>query len=72
MNGLGKVLILTGIAIALLGVLITLGDRLPFKIGRLPGDIVWERGNVKFYFPIATILIVNLVLWLLFRFFNRG
>ena len=72
MNGLGKVLILTGIAIALLGVLILLGDRLPFKIGRLPGDIVWERGNLKFYFPIATILIVNLVLWLLFRLFNRG
>lgn len=72
MNSLGKGLIVVGIAIAILGVLLLLGDRLPFKIGRLPGDIVWKRGNATFYFPLATLLLLNLAIWIVMRLFNRS
>jgi hypothetical protein len=71
-NSIGKILIAVGLAIAVLGVLIALGDRLPFKIGRLPGDIVWKRGNATFYFPVVTLLLLNVAIWLIVRLFNRN
>lgn len=72
MNSLGKGLIVVGIAIAILGTLLLLGDRLPFRIGRLPGDIVWKRGNATFYFPVVTLLLLNLLIWIVMRLFNRN
>jgi len=49
----------------------TLGDRLPLRLGRLPGDIVVRGKNSAFYFPIVTCLIVSvilrLVMWLIGR-----
>jgi hypothetical protein len=64
-------LIVAGLALAALGVLVTFADRLPFKLGRLPGDIVIQRGNGTFYFPVVTCVIVSvvlsLVMWLLRR-----
>ena len=62
----GRVLILAGVALVVLGVLITLG------LGRLPGDIRWEGKHGSFYFPIVTCLIVSallsLVMWIVGRF----
>jgi hypothetical protein len=53
------------------GVLLTLGDRLPLKLGRLPGDIVVRGKNSVFYFPIVTCLVLSavlsLVMWLVGR-----
>lgn len=53
------------------GILMTLGDRLPLRLGRLPGDIVVRGKNSAFYFPIVTCLIVSvilsLVMWLIGR-----
>lgn len=72
MSSLGKGLIVVGIAIAILGLLLLMGDKLPFKIGRLPGDIVWKRGNATFYFPIVTLLLLNLAIWIAMRLFNRS
>ena len=40
-------------------------------LGRLPGDIVYERDNVKFYFPIVTSIIISLLLSLFFWFFKK-
>jgi len=64
-------LILIGVILVALGALITLGDRLPIKLGRLPGDIVIRGKNSTFYFPIVTSLLVSivlsLVLWLVRR-----
>lgn len=40
-------------------------------LGRLPGDIVYERDNVKFYFPIVTSIIISLLLSLFFWFFRK-
>ena len=60
-----------GLALAALGVLVTFAERLPFKLGRLPGDIVIQGKNSTFYFPLMTCVIVSLVLslvmWLLRR-----
>ncbi len=52
------------------GLLLTFAEKIP-GLGRLPGDIVWRRGSFTFYFPLATCIIVSLVLTLLFRFFRR-
>ncbi len=70
MPGLGKSLIVIGLIIALVGVVITLAGKLPW-LGRLPGDIYVKRENFTFYFPIATSIILSLllsfILWLLRR-----
>ncbi len=68
---LGRTLIAIGVILIIAGFLITLGARLPFRIGRLPGDIVIRGRNSVFYFPLMTCLILSLVLslvmWLVSR-----
>jgi Protein of unknown function (DUF2905) len=68
MTGMGKTLIILGLAIAALGVIITFAGRIPW-LGRLPGDIYLKRDNFTFYFPLATSIllsvVVSLILWLL-------
>ena len=70
MGDLGKMLMLLGIATLAIGVVLVLAGRLPW-FGRLPGDIVVERGPVTFYFPIVTCVIVSVVLSLIFWLFRR-
>ena len=66
---LGRILILTGLAIAALGVLVMLGGKLNLTPGRLPGDILWRGRNSTVYVPWATCLLLSLlatlVVWLL-------
>ena len=69
-EGFAKLLILFGIVLALLGGLLLLVGKIPF-IGRLPGDIYVEKGNFTFYFPLATSLLISLLLTLLFSLFSR-
>lgn len=64
---MGKLLVLIGLAITALGLLVMLG--IPF--GRFPGDIYVRRGNFSFYFPLATSLIVSILLTVLFALFRR-
>jgi hypothetical protein len=68
---LGRMLIAAGLLVALLGVLISLGERLPIRLGRLPGDIIIRGKNSVFYFPVVTGLLISvllsLVLWLMNR-----
>lgn len=71
MSGIGRLLIFVGVALVVIGLLVTISDRLPFKIGRLPGDIVWRGKNSTFYFPITTIILLNLVLFLVMKLFRR-
>jgi hypothetical protein len=54
---MGKLLVIIGVAIAAIGLLMSLG--VPF--GRLPGDIVVRRGSYSFYFPIATCIVLSLL-----------
>ena len=68
----GKILITIGIVFVALGVLLLLSDRFSlFRIGRLPGDIIYRRGNFTFYFPIVTSILISIVLTLLFWVFGR-
>lgn len=61
MPSLGKSLIVIGLVIALIGVILTLAGRIPW-LGRLPGDIYVKRENFTFYFPLATSIILSLIL----------
>jgi Protein of unknown function (DUF2905) len=67
---IGKLLVGVGLVIAAVGVVLLIAGRIPW-LGRLPGDIVVERGNWSFYFPLATSLllsvVVSLILWLVSR-----
>lgn len=66
---MAKFLIIAGLVMVGLGLLWMVGER--FGLGRLPGDIVVERGNFRFYFPLATSLVLSVVVSLLLWFFNR-
>ncbi len=68
---MGRTLILIGVALVVIGVLVTLGERLPIRLGRLPGDIVVKWKNGGFYFPVVTCLLLSLVLTLLMWLFQK-
>ncbi len=70
LDSLGKMLILLGIVAILLGGLLLVAGKIPF-IGRLPGDIVIRREHWTFYFPLATSILISLLLTLLFWFIGR-
>lgn len=63
---LGRTLLLLGGFLVLTGALFYFGGKLPLRLGRLPGDIVHRGQHTTFYFPIATCLLLSLVLSLLF------
>ena len=74
LGGLGKLLIGFGVVMIVLGGIFLLLGNLSGKvpwIGRLPGDIHIERGNWSFYFPLATSIILSIILTLLFSLFGR-
>ena len=71
---LGKMLLVFGLVMILLGLVLLVAGHFSGKVpwlGRLPGDIYIERGSWTFYFPLATCLIVSVVLTLLFSLFSR-
>jgi hypothetical protein len=65
----GRVLVGLGLALAGLGLVLVLAGKLPW-LGRLPGDIVYQRGSFTFYFPVVTCLVLGLLLTLLYRLFR--
>ena len=64
MAAAGKMLVLTGATLLLVGVLLLAGDRIPF-LGQLPGDIKLKGEEHTFYFPIVTCIILSIVLTVL-------
>jgi len=68
---MGRAFIAIGIALVILGLLLTFGEKLPIRLGRLPGDIVIRGKNTTFYFPLVTSLLVSallsLVMWIISR-----
>jgi DUF2905 family protein len=66
---LGRILLILGVVLVVVGGLAVLGVRLP--IGRLPGDIAIEGDRGGFYFPIVTMIIISVVLTVLFNLFIR-
>jgi len=71
MAELGKFLIIAGGLLMCVGAVFLFGGKLPW-LGRLPGDIVIQRENFSFYFPIATSILVSVVLSLLFALLRRS
>ncbi len=67
MESLGKFLVLTGLLLAAFGLLLWFGGS-----WRLPGDILIRRGNFTFYFPLATSIVLSLVLTLILNLFFSG
>lgn len=70
MTEFGRTLIILGLVLAGLGLVITVAGRVPF-LGRLPGDIYIKREGFVFYFPLATSLVISLILTLIFTLFRR-
>jgi hypothetical protein len=72
MADLGKLLLVLGGVIILVGAALLLAGRFNVPLGRLPGDIVYRGKNTVFYFPLATCIVISLVLSILFWLFGRG
>ena len=70
MPDLGRLFIILGAFIVLVGLALTFGPKIPF-LGRLPGEIAIDRGNVHIYFPIVTSLVLSVVLTLILNLFFR-
>ena len=66
---IGRVILIVGIVLVVVGGLAALGVRLPF--GRLPGDIAIEGERGGFYFPIVTMIIISVILTVIFNLFIR-
>ncbi len=69
MNPVAKALVIVGVLLVIAGLLWQVGGKF-LNLGRLPGDIVVEKENVRFYFPIVTSIIISIVLSLLFSLFR--
>jgi DUF2905 family protein len=70
MADLGKMLLVLGGVLLVFGLLLTFGARIP-GLGRLPGDIVYRKGNFSFYFPLATSILLSLLLTAIFALLRR-
>jgi hypothetical protein len=69
-SGLGKLLIIFGSILIALGIFFTFFEKIPW-LGKLPGDIYIQKKNFTFYFPVATSILLSIILSLLFYFFRR-
>jgi DUF2905 family protein len=70
MAEIGRTLLVLGGVLVVVGLLLTFGSRIP-GLGRLPGDIVYRRGNFTFYFPLVTSLLLSLLLTAILAIFRR-
>ena len=64
---MGRLLVVVGLVVAGLGLLMMIG----LPIGRLPGDFSYRRGNTTFYFPLATSILLSIILTVLFALLRR-
>lgn len=70
MGGIGRMLIYLGLLLVVLGVIFSLIGKIPW-LGHLPGDITIERERFTLYFPLATCLIISVILSLVLYLFRR-
>jgi hypothetical protein len=70
MSELGKMLIVFGIILAVVGVILLAGPKIPW-LGKLPGDFIYRGRRVTFYFPLATSILLSIILSLLLYLFRR-
>ena len=69
---LGRLLLVLGVVVAGVGAILYFSGRLPFRLGRLPGDVIHRGEHTTFYFPITTSIVVSIglsfILWLISHF----
>ncbi len=70
MAELGRVVIVGGVVLIVIGLILTFMGKVPM-IGRLPGDITIKRDGFTFYFPLATSILISVILSLLLAWFRR-
>ncbi len=70
MHEIGKLLLVFGLFMVIVGLLLLFSSKIPM-IGRLPGDFVIKKGNFTFYFPLATSIIISVILTILFSIFRK-
>ncbi|MFZ2089680.1 MAG: DUF2905 domain-containing protein [Desulfobaccales bacterium] len=70
MSDLGKMLILLGVIMALVGVVLLAAPKIPW-LGKLPGDFTYKSDRFTFYFPLATSILISVVLSLILYFFRK-
>jgi len=72
MQQFGRTLLLLGAVLIVVGAFLYFGDKLPFRLGRLPGDFVHRGRNTTFYFPLVSCLVISilisLILWIINQF----
>lgn len=71
MQGLGRLLIFAGVFVVFLGVCVLLAQKLGLPLGRLPGDIAWKGKHTSVYFPLATCLLLSVLLSLILYVLNH-
>lgn len=70
MSELGKIIILFGIIFVIVGVVILFSPKIPF-IGKLPGDILIKKDGITFYFPLATSIVVSILITIIINLFTK-
>ncbi len=70
LDSLGKMVLIFGVVLVLIGGLMVLGGRL-FGLGRLPGDIFIQKGNFSFYFPVVTCIALSVLLTIILNLIRR-
>jgi hypothetical protein len=63
---IGRMLLVLGALMCVVGAFFFFGGKLPFRLGRLPGDIYYQGKNSSFYFPVVTCLVISVVLTVIF------
>jgi len=67
----GRPLIIAGVLIVIVGVFLTYGPKLPFRLGRLPLDFRFERNNFGFYFPLGTSIVISIIVTIILRLLTK-
>ena len=69
-HSIGKLLIIAGVFIIIVGIFFLFGDKIPF-LGKLPGDIIIKKKNFTFYFPIVTSILLSIIISLIIYLFRK-
>ncbi len=71
MSQLGKMLVVVGLLLAAVGVVLIIAGKLNIPLGKLPGDITYQKKNLTVFAPFGTMLVVSLILTLILNIFSR-
>ena len=71
MNDLGKLLIYIGLFMIAAGIMVTLFQKMGIQLGKLPGDIVYKKGNTTVYFPIVTSILISILVTVILWIFRK-